>query len=190
MKASPVDQVCGKLAQSAPFVGISLAESAPSGGVHHTRRAPTPAASLTDELDAFDTVLAQLVSDETPFSLDIIDMSAEVSVLLLQQAWRQWCQEPAAKSSQSLTRATRVCAAIASREQCRPPLLVHGGLPALTCMLLGRWEGDAAPGLAPGSPAVSPTSTAVVEAAAQARCARKTEWPWPKDSSNHRFIAE
>ena len=113
LKASPVDQVCGKLAQSAPFVGISLAESAPSGGVHHTRRAPTPAASLTDELDAFDTVLAQLVSDETPFSLDIIDMSAEVSVLLLQQAWRQWCQEPGAKSSQSLTRASRVCVVVA-----------------------------------------------------------------------------
>ena len=115
--ACSAPNLCGKLAQSAPFVGISLAESAPSGGVHHTRRAPTPAASLTDELDAFDTVLAQLVSDETPFSLDIIDMSAEVSVLLLQQAWRQWCQEPAAKSSQSLTRASRVCAAIASQRR-------------------------------------------------------------------------
>lgn len=170
LKASPVDQVCGKLGVSAPSGGISLAESAPSGGVHHTRRAPTPAASLTDELDAFDTVLAQLVSGEMPFSLDIIDMSAEVTVLLLQQAWRQWRQEPVAKSSQSLTRAARVCAAIASREQCRPPLLAHGGLPALTCMLRGRWEGDAAPGVAPGRPTVSPTSMAVVEAASQAVC--------------------
>lgn len=180
LKASPVDQVCGKLGVSAPSGGISLAESAPSGGVHHTRRAPTPAASLTDELDAFDTVLAQLVSGEMPFSLDIIDMSAEVTVLLLQQAWRQWRQEPVAKSSQSLTRAARVCAAIASREQCRPPLLAHGGLPALTCMLRGRWEGDAAPGVAPGRPTVSPTSMAVVEAASQARCCRhRTVDPLP-----------
>ena len=37
LKASPVDQVCGKLGVSAPSGGISLAESAPSGGVHtHT----------------------------------------------------------------------------------------------------------------------------------------------------------
>ena len=33
-------------------------------------------------------------------------------------------------------------------------------------------------------------SNPVPAGAAQARCARKTEWPWPKGSSNHRFIAE
>ena len=152
-------------------VDQGLAESAPLGGMHHARQSPAATAvSLIDELDALDKILVQLASDEMP--LDTIDLLAEMMVLLLRQAWRQWLQEPCAGSSQSLSRATALCAFLASRAQCRHSLLVHRGLPALVYMLLGRWEGEVAPEAAPGQPSAPPTSMAVVEAACQVRCCR------------------
>ena len=154
-----------------------LAESAPLGGMGQVRKTPAPVLSLEAELDAFDVVLVRFASPgEMSLSLDTIDLSAEMTVLLLRQAWRQARQEASATASQSLARAASLCAVVASRSQCRHPLLVHGGLPALVYMLLGRWEGDASPDGARrggGEPMVPPTSMVVVEAACQVRCRRR-----------------